>query len=58
MREKQPIMPMNNSQEIQVVPLSTEDQRAFAETILKPPLPNDVMKRAASAYRNLIKNDR
>lgn len=43
-------------EETQIIRLSVEDQRAFADAILNPPPPNDAMKRAASAYRNLIKD--
>lgn len=41
----------------QVIRLSVEDQRAFAQAILNPPLPNDALKRAAAAYRNLVKSE-
>jgi uncharacterized protein (DUF1778 family) len=43
-------------EEAQIIRLSVEDQREFAETILNPPAPNDAIKRAASAYRKLIKD--
>jgi len=39
----------------QIVRLSVEDQRAFAEAVLNPP-PNEALKRAAAAYRILIKD--
>jgi uncharacterized protein (DUF1778 family) len=42
---------------MQVIRLSVEDQRAFAQAILAPPPPNDALKRAAAAYRTLIKAD-
>lgn len=41
----------------QIIRLSVEDQRAFAEAILNPPSPNAALKRAAEAYRTLIKAD-
>ena len=41
----------------QIIRLSVEDQRAFAEAIINPPPPNDALKRAAAAYRNLIKSE-
>jgi len=43
-------------EETQLIRLSVEDQRAFADAMLNPPPPNDAMKRAASAYRHLIKD--
>ncbi|HTU52690.1 MAG TPA: DUF1778 domain-containing protein [Acetobacteraceae bacterium] len=44
-------------EETQIIRLSVEDQRAFAEAILNPPPPNAALKRAAQAYRALIKAD-
>ena len=41
-------------EETQIIRLSVEDQRAFAETILNPPAPSDAMRRAARAYRDLV----
>ena len=41
----------------QIIRLSVEDQRAFAEAIINPPPPNDALKRAAAAYRNLITSE-
>jgi uncharacterized protein (DUF1778 family) len=41
-------------EETQIIRLSVDDQRRFADTILHPAPPNDALKRAASAYRNLI----
>lgn len=41
----------------QIIRLSVEDQRSFADAILNPPPPNDALKRAATAYRNLIKSE-
>ena len=44
-------------EETQIIRLSIEDQRAFAEAILNPPTPNDAMRRAAQAYRDLVTAD-
>lgn len=44
-------------EETQIIRLSVEDQRVFAEAILNPPAPNAALKRAAEAYRTLIKAD-
>jgi len=41
-------------EETQIIRLSIEDQRAFAEAILNPPAPNDAMRRAAEAYRAMV----
>jgi uncharacterized protein (DUF1778 family) len=41
-------------EETQIIRLSVEDQRSFADAILNPPPPGDALKRAALAYRNLI----
>lgn len=41
----------------QIIRLSVEDQRAFADAIINPPPPNDALKRAATAYRNLVKSE-
>ncbi|GEM_PF-3338064 len=43
-------------EENQIIRLSVEDQRAFAEAILDPPAPSKGLLRAADAYRNLIKD--
>ena len=45
-------------EETQLIRLSVEDQRMFAETILNPPRPNDAMRRAAAAHRDLVKETR
>ncbi len=45
-------------EETQIIRLSVEDQRAFAEAILNPPAPGPALKRAAKAYRKLIKESR
>jgi uncharacterized protein (DUF1778 family) len=42
-------------EETQIIRLSVEDQRAFAEAILNPPEPTPGLLRAAEAYRSLIK---
>lgn len=42
-------------QETQIVRLSVEDQRAFAEAILNPPSPSPALIRAAEAHRSLIR---
>lgn len=41
----------------QIIRLSVEDQRSFADAILNPPKPNAALKRAAAAYRTLIKSE-
>jgi len=41
-------------EEAQIIRLSLEDQRAFAEAILNPPEPSDALKRAAAAHDRLI----
>ena len=41
-------------EETQIIRLSVEDQRAFADAILNPPAPTDAMRRAAQAYRDLV----
>jgi uncharacterized protein (DUF1778 family) len=45
-------------EETQIIRLSVEDQRAFAEAILNPPEPGPALLRAAEAYRKLIKAPR
>ncbi|QGM99471.1 DUF1778 domain-containing protein [Methylocystis parvus] len=39
----------------QILRLSIDDQRAFADLILNPPEPGAAMRRAAAAHRTLIK---
>lgn len=39
---------------IQILRLSVDDQRAFAETILNPPSPTPALQRAAASHRKLI----
>jgi uncharacterized protein (DUF1778 family) len=45
-------------EETQIIRLSLEDQRAFAEAILNPPAPAPALVRAAEAHRRLIKQER
>lgn len=42
-------------EEAQIIRLSVEDQRSFADAILNPPSPSPSLLRAADAYRGLIK---
>jgi len=42
-------------EETQILRLSVEDQRAFAQAILDPPPPGPALSRAAQAYGSLIK---
>lgn len=42
-------------EETQIIRLSVEDQRAFAEAILNPSPPTPAMERAIERYRTLIK---
>ena len=42
-------------EETQIIRLSVDDQRRFADSILNPPRPNDALRRAATAYRELVK---
>jgi uncharacterized protein (DUF1778 family) len=41
-----------------IIRLSVEDQRAFVEAVLNPPLPSTGLLKAAEAYRTLIKASR
>jgi uncharacterized protein (DUF1778 family) len=45
-------------EDTQIIRLSLEDQRAFAEAILNSPPPGPGLLRAAEAYRTLIKASR
>jgi uncharacterized protein (DUF1778 family) len=45
-------------EETQIVRLSVEDQRAFAEAILNPPEPTPALRRAFRRHRELIKESR
>jgi uncharacterized protein (DUF1778 family) len=42
-------------EETQIIRLSVEDQRAFAEAIVNPPPPSAGLLKAAKVYRTLIK---
>jgi uncharacterized protein (DUF1778 family) len=42
-------------EEAQIIRLSVEDQRAFADAILDPPPPAPALIRAAEAHRRLIR---
>lgn len=42
-------------EETQIIRLSVEDQRAFAEAILNPPAPSPALIRAAEAHSRLIR---
>jgi uncharacterized protein (DUF1778 family) len=41
-------------EETQLIRLSVEDQRLFAEAILDPPEPNESLRRAFESHRQLI----
>jgi uncharacterized protein (DUF1778 family) len=41
----------------QIIRLSLDDQRAFAQAIIDPPPPNEALRRAAAAYHSLIEAD-
>ena len=43
-------------EEAQIVRLSVEDQRAFAEAILNPPKPASALRRAAARYRRAFES--
>jgi uncharacterized protein (DUF1778 family) len=43
-------------EEAQIVRLSVEDQRAFAEAILNPPKPAPALRRAATRYRRAVES--
>jgi uncharacterized protein (DUF1778 family) len=45
-------------EETNIIRLSLEDQRQFAEAILNPPPPSSGLLKAAEAYRTLIKESR
>jgi uncharacterized protein (DUF1778 family) len=45
-------------EQAQVIRLSLEDQRAFAEAILNPPEPAPALRRAFRRHRELIKESR
>ena len=41
-------------EEAEIIRLSADDQRRFAEALLNPPEPNAAMRRAAEAHRRLV----
>jgi len=43
--------------ENQILKLSVEDSEALVEALLKPPEPNDALKRAFSTYEQVISTD-
>ncbi|MGO8841926.1 MAG: DUF1778 domain-containing protein [Methyloceanibacter sp.] len=45
-------------EETHLIRLSVQDQRAFVAAILDPPEPNDAMRRAAAAHRDVVKDMR
>jgi uncharacterized protein (DUF1778 family) len=45
-------------EETQVIRLSVEDQRAFAEAILNPPEPTPALRRAFRRHRELVQESR
>lgn len=45
-------------EETQIIRLSLEDQRAFADAIMNPAPPNAALLRAADAYKSLVKASR
>ncbi|MCI4680401.1 DUF1778 domain-containing protein [Rhodoblastus acidophilus] len=45
-------------EETQIIRLSVEDQRTFAEAILNPPEPAPALRRAFRRHRELIKESR
>jgi len=45
-------------EEAQIIRLSVEDQRAFADAILNPPSPSPAWLRAAEAHRELIQDSK
>jgi uncharacterized protein (DUF1778 family) len=42
------------SEATEIIRLSVEDQRLFAESILNPPEPNDALRRAFEKHRELF----
>jgi uncharacterized protein (DUF1778 family) len=45
-------------EETQIIRLSVEDQRAFAEAILNPPEPSEALLGAGRRHREMIKGTR
>ncbi len=41
-------------EDLQVLRLAVDDQRALAAALLSPPAPNDALRRAAAAHRRLV----
>jgi uncharacterized protein (DUF1778 family) len=41
-------------EENEIIRLSAEDQRRFAEALIDPPTPNAALRRAAEAHRRLV----
>jgi uncharacterized protein (DUF1778 family) len=41
-------------EDAQIIRLSVEDQRRFAEAIIDPPPPNEALRRAAQAHHRLV----
>ena len=41
-------------EENEIIRLSADDQRRFAEALLNPPEPNAALRRAAEAHRRLV----
>src|SRR5262245_46114476 len=44
--------------ETQIIKLSLEDQRAFADAIINPPEPTPALRRAKKAHRRLVVDSR
>lgn len=42
--------------EHQVIALTLEDQKFFADMLLNPPLPNEALKRAAARHRKYVRS--
>ena len=40
--------------EVQIIRLSVDDQRAFAQSIINPPAPTPALRRAKKAHRRLV----
>lgn len=45
-------------EDVQIIRLSIEDQRLFADNLVAPAPPNDALRRAARAYRQLVSDPR
>ena len=44
-------------EETKSIRLSVEDQQAFAKAMMNPPVPNDALKRAGVAHRDLLSRE-